>query len=227
MTTQDPTAERLFSPLSATPGEGARVKVFVDYWNFQLSLNEKEASERGIREYRFLVNWATLGHWLAAKACATSGISYHVFAGVSIYTSYDPRTSEGSKYRRWVMTFLDRQTGVTAHCRERKPRPAPTCSKCHSRIVRCPHCEETLGGSEEKGVDTLIATEMIGIAWEDGYDLAVLATSDRDLIPAVSAVRKKGRRVVQAGFPPQSAELAEACSSSFDVYPHRDEICRE
>ena len=40
-------------------------------------------------------------------------------------------------------------------------------------------------GTEEKGVDTHIATAMISLAWIDNYDVGVLVSSDRDFIPVV------------------------------------------
>lgn len=39
-------------------------------------------------------------------------------------------------------------------------------------------------GTVEKGVDTFIATDMIRLAWENAYEIAVLASSDSDLVPA-------------------------------------------
>ena len=78
----------------------------------------------------------------------------------------------------------------------------------------------------EKGVDTLIATDMIRLAWEDGYDLAVLVSSDGDLVPAVEFLNQKARTVVQAGFPPRGVDLATSCWASFDVFPMRHEISR-
>jgi len=38
-----------------------RVRVFVDYWNFQLALNEREAERRGAPDYRFRVAWFKVG----------------------------------------------------------------------------------------------------------------------------------------------------------------------
>ncbi len=80
--------------------------------------------------------------------------------------------------------------------------------------------------TEEKGVDTLIATDMIRLAWEDAYDVAVLATSDSDLVPAVKFLGLRARKVIQAGFPPLGVELATASWASFDVAPHLDELRR-
>jgi uncharacterized LabA/DUF88 family protein len=76
------------------------------------------------------------------------------------------------------------------------------------------------------GVDTLIATDMIRLAWENAYDVAVLATSDSDLVPAVEFLDVKGLKVIQAGFPPMSADLATKCWASFDVVIQRSEIAR-
>ena len=57
----------------------------------------------------------------------------------------------------------------------------------------------------EKGVDTAIATDMIRLAWEKAYDVAVLASSDGDLVPAVEFLDLKGARIIQAGFYPRGS----------------------
>jgi uncharacterized LabA/DUF88 family protein len=67
---------------------------------------------------------------------------------------------------------------------------------------------------------------MIRLAWEDSYEIAVLASSDADLVPAVQFLNQKGRKVIQAGFPPSGVSLATVCWASFDVFQHRQEIER-
>jgi uncharacterized LabA/DUF88 family protein len=210
----------------SVPAKRARVRVFVDYWNFQLTLNKKEAAERSLSDYRFQINWGTLGSWLARKACEVAHVTQYSFDGVIIYTSHDPHTNAGARYRRWCMTWLDMQPGVKVECRERKAKASPTCPACRKQITHCPHCQRKIAATEEKGVDILLATDMIRLAWEEAYDLAVLATVDRDLIPAVELLGLKGRRIVHAGFAPLGAELARACWASFDVYRDRFEIQR-
>ncbi len=197
-----------------------RVRVFVDYWNFQLTLNEVTGDNR------FKVDWRGLGPWLANKACQAMGIGDHSFDGVIIYGSYNPRNEEGRKHRKWMKTWLDRQPGVAVHCLERKPKACPKCPSCHGVISDCPHCGEPINATVEKGVDTYIATDMIRLAWEGAFDLAVLATLDRDLIPAVEFLNLKARKVVQAGFPPKGQALAAACWASFSVTRDCEEIRR-
>ena len=210
----------------ATSAPPPRVRVFIDYWNFQLTLNEREAHKRGLDDFRFPVDWKLLGPWLAAKACSAIGWTAHSFDGAIIYTSHDGRTEEGRRFHHWVTGWLDRQAGVTVECRERKPKSPPKCPACHEVIETCPHCSKKIRAMHEKGVDTLLVTDMIRLAWEEAYDLAVLATSDRDLIPAVNFLSQKGRKVVQAGFPPLGSELAAACWASFDVFQSAAEIMR-
>lgn len=62
--------------------------------------------------------------------------------------------------------------------------------------------------------------------WENAYDLGVLATSDSDLVPAVEFLNLRGRKIVQAGFPPVGIDLATTCWGSFDVFADRDQISR-
>lgn len=194
--------------------------MFVDYWNFQLTLNEVSG------ESRFRVDWKEIGPWLARKACAAVNIDSHSFEGVIIYASYNPNTEEGRRFRGWAENWLDRQAGITVKCLKRRPKAHPTCPACHRTIATCPHCNEGIRATVEKGVDTLMATDMIRLAWEDAYDLAVLATLDADLIPAVEFLDLKARKVVQAGFPPKGVALATACWASFDVGADRNEIRR-
>jgi uncharacterized LabA/DUF88 family protein len=74
-----------------------------------------------------------------------------------------------------------------------------------------------MSGTIEKGVDTLIVTDMIRLAWEEAHDIAVLASCDRDLVPVVKFSNAKGIKVVQAGFPPAGVHLATASWASFDI----------
>lgn len=203
-----------------------RVMVFIDYWNFQLRLNQLEARERRLSDYRFKIDWSVIGPLLAQKACDAVKVTDHAFEGCSVYTSFNPGTDEGKKFHHWATTWLAKQVGVTVEIRERKPKNPPRCPNCHSEIITCPNCSVPIKATVEKGVDTLIATDMIRLAWEEAYDVAVLATSDADLIPAVEFLHLKARKVIQAGFPPAGSDLATACWASFDVFPHRSELSR-
>jgi uncharacterized LabA/DUF88 family protein len=81
-------------------------------------------------------------------------------------------------------------------------------------------------GTVEKGIDTAIVTDMIRLAWEDAWDVAVLASADADFIPAVDALQKKGLSVVHAGVPTRPSRLARRCAGAVDVSRAIGEIAR-
>ena len=55
------------------------------------------------------------------------------------------------------------------------------------------------GVFHEKGVDILLAVEMIKLGLADNYDTAFLLSSDTDLVPAVQECRSIGKHVVYVG----------------------------
>jgi len=205
-----------------------RIRVFVDYWNLQLTMNERVRRTTNQQDVRFQIDWKKLSGWLAQKASEATGLANYRFDGGIIYASYNPNTAEGRKHHGWLTTWLNRQPGVQVISYARHPKHAPTCSTCHHSIPNCPRpeCGADLSGTVEKGVDSAIVTDMIRLAWEDSYEIAVIASSDADLVPAVQFLNQKGRKVVQAGFPPSGVSLATACWASFDIFQHRHEIER-
>ena len=212
----------------AAKGTAPRIRVFVDYWNLQLTLNGREGEETGEVDVRFRVDWRGLPVWLARKAAEIVAIANYSFEGAIIYASYNPNSTEGSGFNSWATGWLNRQPGIQVQCHARQPRNPPKCTVCHQPITNCPRpeCGERIAGTIEKGVDTAVATDMIRLAWEEAYDIAALASSDADLVPAVRFLDQKGLKVIQAGFPPSGVQLATSCWASFDIFRHRNEIRR-
>jgi len=212
-----------------TENKPVRIRAFIDYWNVQITFNEKESAISGTKDCRVKINWQCMGPMLAKAAAEKAGIGNYSFDGVIIYASFNPKTEEGKSFNKWMTTWLNRQTGVQVNCLERQPKAPPMCPSCHKEITHCPHngCGAKIARTIEKGVDTLISTDMIRLAWEDAYDIAVLASSDRDLVPAVQFLNSKGIKVIQAGFPPSGVHLATSCWGSFDIYSLCPKIVRK
>ena len=78
----------------------------------------------------------------------------------------------------WATAFLDGVSGVTVVLKDRVKKHPPVCQACHRPIRTSCHCGIPLSLTEEKGVDVVIATDMIKLAWEDAYDWAVLVSTD-------------------------------------------------
>lgn len=200
---------------ASVPSTVQRVRVFIDFWNFQLSVN-RELAAKGTQ---YSVDWRALGPWLAQEAAllVTGGQQPTSYEGMLVYLSYNPKQPKDAPLKQWATNTLDRFPGVQVTVMERKPKDPPDCPVCHQAVTTCPHCSGSMAGTVEKGIDTAIVTDMIRLAWESSYDIAVLVSSDRDFIPAVEFLDSKGIKIVQAGFPPRGSDLAKRCWGSLDL----------
>jgi len=59
--------------------------------------------------------------------------------------------------------------------------------------------------SKEKSVDVKLATDLIILS--DIYDTAIIVSGDQDFVPAVAAIKDKGKRVVNVAFKKRSGKL--------------------
>jgi len=70
-----------------------------------------------------------------------------------------------------------------------------------------PYLEVRLGGLKvtqgipvEKGIDIMLATDLLYFAWNDFYDVALLVSGDADFAYALQAVKNMGKHVEVAYF---------------------------
>ena len=178
----------------------------------------------------FRLDWRRLGprlaHEVANVSLGTAGAGHVQFDGMHVYLSYNASTSSGRGLKNWALNVLDRFPGVQVVAKPRKRRRPPTCPACQTAIEQCPACGRSMEGTLEKGVDTAIVTDMIKLAWEDAYDVAVLVSSDADFVPAVQFLDSKGKRVIQGGFPPRGVDLARTCWASIRLPNLLDDLER-
>ena len=201
-------------------GTRHRVRVFVDFWNYTLSMRDVD---RG-----FLTDWAVLGPVLSRRAVAVVDASATPeYQGLNFYGSYDPANERDSRLRRWATTVVDRFPGVSVSIVPRqKKRSPPKCPGCHAAVGDCPACGRDMRGTEEKGVDVRMATDMISLAWSDNYDIAVLVSSDRDFVPVAEFLETRGIKVIHGAFPPKGAQLSARCWGSIDLARAREDFRR-
>ena len=188
-----------------------RVKVFVDFWNFQLAVNNAAP--------QFPIDWMQLGTVLAKESLAVIDPTARVdYQGMNVYGSYNPTSDSDRSLIRWATNTLDRFAGVqvTMLPRQRKHSP-PSCPTCHIGVSICPSCGADMRGTEEKGVDTRIATDMVSLAWVDNYEVATLVSADRDFIPVVEFLNTRGIKVIHGSFPHSGAQLTATCWGSIDI----------
>ena len=120
-----------------------RVRVFVDFWNFQLSLNQDGS--------RFRPDWRILGGLLARKALQQIDKAAHLmYQGMNVYGSYGEDEPD-RRLKKWADNTLARMTGVQVEMlpRQRKRR-GPACPTCHNVVSTCPACGADMRGTAIK-----------------------------------------------------------------------------
>jgi uncharacterized LabA/DUF88 family protein len=82
------------------------------------------------------------------------------------------------------------------------------------RAKRSSHAEPL----KQKGVDTLIAIDMLSKAYENHYDVAVLITGDDDFLDLVRAIKNTGKQVFGVfSEKTTSSDLKDSFDKKFDL----------
>ena len=195
-----------------------RVRVFVDFWNYTLSMRDADRA--------FRTDWSRLGPVLShAAAAVVDAAATGEYQGLNFYGSYNPTSDADRGLHRWATTVVDTFPGVSVSIvpRQRKRSP-PACPACHEAVAQCSACGADMRGTEEKGVDVSIAADMIRLAWVDNYDIAVLVSSDRDFVPVAEFLETRGIKVIHGAFPPKGAQLTARCWGSIDIASLREDF---
>ena len=200
-----------------THGHRHRVRVFVDFWNFSLSMREVEGN--------FRTDWSKLGPVLSREAAKVTAAPTGEYQGLNFYGSHDPASERDRKLHRWATTVVDTFPGVSVSIvpRQKKHSP-PNCPACHKQVAKCTACGADMRGTEEKGVDVRMATDMISLAWVDNYDIAVLVSSDKDFVPVAEFLQTRGIKVIHGAFPPKGAQLTQKCWGSINIALLREDF---
>jgi len=189
---------------------GQRVRLFIDFWNFSLAWKERAGGQQ--------CDWKKVPRVFCDAAAATlkdAGLGDLDLVETRVYASYEP--GREAKLRHWLHNFLDRQPGVCVFTAERHWRERPIhCRACGVETVRC-NCGVPFGRAAEKTVDARIVTDLMSLAWEASFDVALLVTSDADFIPAVENLQAKNFRVVNATWRGHGHELAAKAWASFEI----------
>ncbi|MCK5127320.1 MAG: NYN domain-containing protein [candidate division Zixibacteria bacterium] len=89
------------------------------------------------------------------------------------------------------------------------------------RVVLCRLRKVKRNGSVEyeiKGDDTHLVSDLVGGAYEDQYDTAIIVSGDEDFVSPIQRVRKLGKRIENAYFSSSSSyNLRKACDCSIHI----------
>jgi len=199
-----------------------RGRIFIDFWNFQLNWNGRMDVRRC--DWRALPG-AIIGE--AERLIAETGASEPIsLEETLLYASVDP-TGPEANLRKWLTTVVERMPSYRVKIRERRPQKRSIhCGSCGTDTASCPSCQEPFTHRPEKGVDTAIVTDLLSLAHQQSYDVALLVSSDADFIPAVEYLQSNGLKVINASWAGYGYDLKGKCWGSFDLDSIAPNICR-
>lgn len=185
-----------------------RLKLFVDFWNFQLNWNDfvgKGADGQNIR-----IPWKLQFPKAIGDAVGARTGQPVVYAGTHVYASVEPG---GDGSLRGFFNAMNSFPGYVVLVKERKARRGIVrCTECKHEITTCPKCQKQLRRTVEKGIDAAIITELIQMGHDNTYDVAVVCSGDADLCAAVHFVQQRlGKKVYNVWFPGFGIDLRNAC----------------
>ena len=190
-----------------------RLRIFIDFWNFSLNWNERAAGGQ--------CDWTKLPLALLSQAqgaLAQGGLGALTLEETRIYASYEPGRESDRKLKNWLHNFLDKQAGVRVFVAERHwKKHVMHCRTCGADFAKCPKCQADFGRAAEKTVDSRIVTDLLSLAWEGAFDVALLLSSDRDFLPAVDKLQSKNFKVINATWRGHGHELAKVSWASFEL----------
>ncbi len=199
-----------------------RARVFIDFWNFQLGWNEATSKTKNC-------DWSILPRVLvrtAGELLATAGNP----AGLTLEETIvhaSVNDASDTNLRNWLTNWLDRQASYDVKIRDRKPRRRTVhCRSCGAETSACANCGAALAIAAEKGVDAALVTDLLSLAWQRAYDVAVLVSGDSDYIPAVEYVQSQGLKVINAAWTAHGHQLQGACWGSFPLDNLTGELAR-
>ncbi len=187
-----------------------RVRLFIDFWNFSLNWQARAPGR---------CDWMLVPRVLcdAAERVLQAGrLGDLRLEETRVYASYEPRRE--ARLREWLHGFLDRQPGVRVFMVERHWRQRPVhCRFCDTGQETCRQCGKPLGRAAEKTVDARLVTDLMSLAWEGAFDVALLVSSDADFVPAIERLQERSFKVVNATWRGQGHELAAVSWASFEL----------
>lgn len=195
-------------------GMAYRTRVFIDFWNFSLNWRDRAGGAR--------IDWPAVPRVLldeSKKKLEAAGVHETLaLEETLVYASYNPKAEGDRKLKGWLDTFLDKQPSFRVNTRVRKAKARKIhCPACGQDNEACQHCSEPYRWAPEKGVDTAIVTDLLSLASEDAYDVAVLLSSDADHVPAVEWVQDHGRKVMNATWSHHGFDLAKTSWAAIEL----------
>lgn len=180
-----------------------RVCLFFDGKNHMKDLR-RAAADRWL-------NHGALADWAVQQVGGTRMVAAYYYTGV-------PNPNDDASERHALTDLLEELDGRPGFFVRRFNRRAT------SRA--CPHCNEQIAYTEEKQVDTSLVTDLVMLAVQDAFDVAVVFSGDLDVAPGLDAVHRLGKQAWIATFGDNgmSRSLRRSAWNMLDLAKHIDDF---
>ena len=163
--------------------------------NFQLGWNDRMDPQK--------CDWRALPRAIVSQAALLlqpTGVAEPlVLEETLLYASVDPTTE--TPLKDWLSNTIDRMPSYRVKIRERKPQPKTIrCRECTAEFDRCTKCNARYAPRPEKGVDAAIVTDLLSLAFQQSYDLAILVPAMRTSSPGSITSRRRWTEGHQCGW---------------------------
>ena len=170
----------------------SNVKLFVDFWNFQISWNDHVRPDENSGYPYVKIGWRNLPQVLIGELPSVLGPATEMaYKGTQVYASVNPTPGgPDARLKGFLHSTLGQMTGYRVHVRDRR-----------FKSDSCPHCKKPIERMVEKGVDSSIVTDLFDGAINDAYDIAVLVSNDSDFVPAIKTIQERlNKQIIHVGF---------------------------
>lgn len=229
-------------------GHHSHIKIYVDHSNFIKTWNDVvHAKERPLQhdiDWQVLpqVLLEETGEWLTGARKAPQALLYrgmHVYGTLfedAYFTLLEtmlqheqnapnklslPIRLRKETIDKWREENEQHKVELTRHIRNVTGCLMVPIYRRTPRQDQLSSCQYTSGGipiAPEKMLDTFIATDLIGDATFDAYDIALIVSEDSDFVPAVEFVQEmRNKQVIHVGFGGHTNDLRAACRHRIDL----------
>lgn len=181
----------------------SNVKLFVDFWNFQLGWNTNLTPNWTPPQPRVAISWKDVPGVLIGELPAILGtVTPYLYKGTRVYASVNPDpNSKDARLKKFLNNALGQMTGFQVSARDRRTKSA-----------KCIECGHETHGTMEKGVDSLIISDLFEGAINNAYDVAILVSNDSDFCPAIRTIQERlNKQIIHVGFRHGGNEIRTTC----------------
>jgi uncharacterized LabA/DUF88 family protein len=148
-----------------------RVIVLLDGSNFYHRLKDRELNFKNILKF----NYKDFAEWLAEKRKIVARIYY---VGLVRKEAGNSKSEKLASDQQRLFAYLKNQGWE----------------------IKTGYMMKHDKNYKEKGVDVKLAVDVLDFAYQNKYDIAIVVSSDTDLIPAISRARELKKKIEYVGF---------------------------